>query len=427
MGTCERVESNNMKTDKILNKTEYWDYRLSWTTSFLLIGTLTNATLKTVLPIPASLWGVISIITGVVMLGSIFICFKEMLRRSSEIFWRSIAFFVCIYIYSAVLITTRGEPLDVFLSGNVFYTFLWWIPIGVYSCSVYDKSILYSVWVKSSYIISLMCIIMVLFHTPVEEDGTTYYNMSFGFSIILPTLIQINEYKSQKRFWLLCLIIFEFFLIFAFANRGIFMSLIFYFVYKFAFESNSRSRKLASILVLIISTIILTSSIQSIAESLLAILDWFDFQSRTLEMLAAGVISDTSGRDELWKISLKMIEESPMLGWGLGGEYYHTAKMFYGSDAISPDINCSAHNGIIQNFVNFGIIGGLFATMLVLYPLFHLKQIRDKYAYELVLIFAAVRIIPNCVSGDGFFMVLQCSVYLYLFYFRNRKKPHYQY
>lgn len=417
-----------MKKKSIVNKTELWDFRLSWTTSFLLIGTLANATLKTVLPIPAALWGVISIITGIVMLGSIFICFKEMLRRSSVIFWRSIALFVCIYLLSAVLITSRGEPLDIFLSGNVFYTFVWWIPIGVYSISVYDKSILYNVWVKSSYIISIMCLVMVLFHTPVKDDGTTYYNMSFGFSMILPILIHINEYRRQRYFWLFCLIVFELVLLLIFANRGIFLSLIFYFVYKFAFESNSRIRKIVSILVLILAAIIFTASIQAIAESLLSVLDLFGFQSsRTIEMLASGVITETSGRDELWKISFKMIEESPILGWGLGGEYYHTAKILYGSDVISPDVNCSAHNGIIQNFVNFGIIGGLFATMIVLYPLFHLKQIRDKYAYELVLIFAAVRIIPNCVSGDGFFMVLQCSVYLYLFYFRNRKIPNFQY
>lgn len=396
----------------------YWDVRLSWASTFFFIGSMANASLKTILPISESIWGPLSILFGVFIIGGYLLYSKEVLRRSHYIFWRTVSLFVILYVISAVLILLRGESLKSMIIGNVFLTFAWWIPSGIYACSVIEKKILYDVWVKASYILSLMAIIIFFFHIPTEKyEGAAEYNMSFGFYIILPTLIQINEFCKNKRFWLFFLILFEIFTILVYANRGILLSLVFFVVYKFAFESESTTRKVIAFLILLLVSLLLLSSIQSIATVAVAILDSFGFESRTIGMLADGIIDETTGRDAIWKYCFQMIEDKPILGWGLGGEYHQLSVAITGSNSVADDPSCSPHNGIIQNFVNFGILGGIISTMIILIPIFYLRKVRDNFCKALILIFCASRVIPNLVSGDGFFIEPKVAIYLYLFYF----------
>lgn len=403
----------------LINNTEYWDYRLSWTSAVFFIGSVANASLKSVLPIPDSLWGIISILVGVGIIVTYWVNSKEMLRRSSSILWRSFFVFTVLYMISVILMSSRGESLKTMISGNAILTFAWWIPTGVYACSVNNKEILYKVWVKAAYIISAFSIIIYFFHIPDKKyEELAEYNMSYGFYIILPLLIQINEFCRNKNKWLLLLILFETFTLLVYANRGIFLSLVFFLVYKFAFESNSIARKVFSIFLLTFLGLIMLASIQTIASVLASILDSCGFESRTLSLIVEGDLSNMTGRDEIWKICFKMIEERPLLGWGLGGEYTYLTQAFLGEPEASS--SCSPHNGAIQNFVNFGIIGGIISTMIILIPLLYLNKVKDPYAKILIVIFCASRVIPNLISGDGFFIEPKVAIYLYLYYFWKR-------
>lgn len=359
------------------------------------------------------------IVVGVGILSFYYANSKEMLKRSSLIFLHSIVLFVFLYLISALMIIWRGEPIIGMISGSAMLNFMWWIPSGVFACSVYNKEILYKIWVKASYIISFFCVIIFFFHIPSKEyEELAEYNMAYGFFVILPLIIQINEYSKRKRIWLLLLVLFETFTVLVYANRGVLLSLVFFLVYKFAFESNSRARKIFSILFLLAFGLIMLSSIQTLATAAVSILDVFGFESRTLSMLAEGVVSDTTGRDNIWKVCFKMIEESPILGWGLGGEFYHIATALSGPIVSSADLaGNSPHNGIVQNFVNFGILGGTICTIFVILPFLRLNTVEDEFARILIVIFGASRVIPDLVSGDGFFTEPKVAIYLYLFYF----------
>ncbi len=406
---------------EVIKDTTYWDIRLGWATTFFFIGSCANASLKTVLPIPVALWPILSAFVGLGIIGGYVSCFKEMYRRSSKCFRISISLFLLLYLFSAVLSILRGYPLDQMIKGNAFQTFVWWIPVGLFASSVNNKEILYSVWVKASYILSFFTIVMFFFHLPEDNsNGATEYNMSFGFYIILPLLIQTAEFLKKKSIWLLFLIVVETLMVLIYASRGVLLSMIFFAVYKFAFESKSRIRKMLASLALVLCVVILLSSIQSVAESALAVLDVFGFHSRSLEMLAGGVIDDTSGRDRIWAICYKMIEMHPLTGWGLGGEHYFLGYEYTGSNSeliLASSFN--PHNGIIQNFVCMGVLGGLIANIVVLFPLLHLKQPRDRFTHDLLLVFASASVIPICISSAGFFITPAVAVYLYLFYRRN--------
>lgn len=140
-------------------------------------------------------------------------------------------------------------------------------------------------------------------------------------------------------------------------------------------------------------------------------------------MLAEGSISDTSGRDEIWELCFNMIKQRPILGWGLGGEYVNIAKVIDGVSSSSASANeYNPHNGIIQNFVCFGVIWGLIINYFVISPLLHLKKYKDKYLHDLILVFTAAALVPICISASGFFIRPEMAICLYLFYFGNMHK-----
>ena len=406
----------------------FWDKRLSWATALFFICDAANVTIKTVLNIPESIWGTVSAFFGITIILGFAMSFKEMLRRSSSMFWRVVFIFLLIYGYTALQYVTNGYPLDVLVRGNLLLTFVWWIPVGIYAASVKNKEELYNVWIKASYIISFICILLFLFHqNPTDEETASSYNMSFGFKIILPVLFQMNDYLKNKRIWLLFFILIQILMIIIYSNRGPLLAIIFFCIYKFAFESNNRIRKIVSLFILALVGYLMTASLQTLAESAVAVLDMFGYDSRTLTLMAEGLVNKTSGRDEIWELCLKMIEEKPIFGWGLGGEYFRIGGSLYGvpiseisSEAYNP------HNGLVQNFVCFGLLGGFFVCLMILLPLFHLKR-GDFYLHSLLLIFASTWIIPLCISASGYFVKPGVAVFLFLYYCNASSKINHRY
>lgn len=399
----------------------FWDVRLSWASTMFFIGSAVNAAIKLVFSLSSSFSSLLSIITGLVILSSYALCFKEMLRRSSNLFWKSVIVFFFVYAFSAIIILIHGDPLGQMIKGTAFLTFAWWIPTGVMACSVKDKSILYKVWVKASFIISFFALIIFAYHRPDEESTGGYeYNMFFGNCIILPLLIQMDYFTKNKKIWLFLFILIETGAMVLFAHRGVILSLIFFILYKIAFESKSIIKRVLGFMFIAISFFILTSSLQTIAEFSVNILDLFGLQSRTLDILAGGVITETSGRDDIWQVCYDMIREHPIFGWGLGGEYYQIGHRWAGVNI--EEVTASAyhpHNGILQNLVCFGIPLGTIISLFLLFPLINLNKTKDTSVHRLLVVFAAASVVPMCVSSANFFTTPGVAIYLYLFY-RNR-------
>ncbi|MCS7234271.1 MAG: tetratricopeptide repeat protein [Synergistetes bacterium] len=94
----------------------------------------------------------------------------------------------------------------------------------------------------------------------------------------------------------------------------------------------------------------------------------------TVEQLAEGMVFQaTSGRNLIWKATLKMIKENPILGVGLGRFNYH--YIYYQADFLKDlkggvPLNAGrTHNEYLQVFAETGI-GGFLSFMLFLYFLY---------------------------------------------------------
>lgn len=396
------------------HKMVYWDFRLAWASTYYFLGALANTTIKMVLPVSESLWNLVSIITGLAILLGYIISFKKMMSRVSQVYWITMALFVGIYSISLILCLFRGEEIDQLIRGTAFSTFVWWLPTGAFACSVKNKNILYKVWLRVSYIISALCILIFIFH---RVSHVVDYSLPFGSMMIIALLFHCNEFLKQKNGWFFLLIVIEFSTILVYANRGILLALIFFLAYKFVIDKRNDIKLTISFIITLIVSFLLWENMIFIAKYTNRIFNDLGLNSRTLSLMANGMIAKTSGRDEIWDICIKMIEDRPLLGWGLGGEYYHIAHELSGTaHYVTKAFAYNPHNGIIQNFVCFGVVVGMIVNVIILYPLLQIKNIYNKGLHDMLLIFASIGVIPLCVSSAGFFVKPETAIYLFLYY-----------
>lgn len=401
-----------------LAKKQLWDRRISMAcVSYFVMGVL-NSTIKIVLPeYPITQY--MSLIAGCVIIFSLIYSIKIVIKRSSNILYGSYFIFLYLYLLSFILILSRGEPIGYMIRGSAFLTLCWWIPVGVYATSVFDKSILYSFFLKASYSILILLAIMFLLH-PNNIYGETGYNMFFGNNLVIPLLFHLNELIKSKHHKYFILVILELFMMLAYANRGCWIPVLFFLFYTYLINHRlSRAKAFAVFLVLIVLFVL---CFNVVIDSLFSLMELLGINSRSIEMLMNGAfISDSSNRDIIWNDSMAMIAERPFLGWGLGGEFYHLA-MLEGGGVI--DSSFHPHNGIIQLFVNFGLLGGIIALLIIIKPFFTIHKIRNTYNRDLCIIWGAS--FTACFySASGFFILPNVAIFLYLYYFNRNSIDYY--
>lgn len=403
-----------------VSRDNYWDKRISFYVIYYFIASALNATIKHAFVIQESLYNTISLLVGFSIVFFMLVPFGEVWRRSARLLIRIVVLFVVVYLISVCLVLARGETLRFLLRNTAFLTFAWWIPAGVYAYSVKNKEILYKICLKGSLAISIL--MLVLWFSSYNVENAEEYSMFLGFALIIPLLFHINECFRSRRLVFFLLAFIEFFMIIAFANRGVILSIVTFMLFKIVIETKTPVRKVLGILVVLVVGFVWMLDYEQIVLFFSEQLGSLGLMSRTLNMVLSGTITDSSGREEIWQICSKMIIEKPIFGWGLGGEYLEIAhRMDAAPEEIGPGF--SPHNGIIQNFVCFGLLGGVLATLVVVATFFSIHRIKDSYVRYLVAIFTCASIIPCLVSADGLFTKPAVAIALFLFYSRNRSNP----
>ena len=393
---------------------EKWDRRISFYIIFFFIISSLNSVIKLLIPLSESLWAIISISSGVLIVLPMLYCIRVVYGRAKNILLLSVLFFATIYILSILLSLLRNEPVDLILKGTAFLTFAWWIPIGVFAYSVTNKKILYEILLKGSYFISILLSIPFIFFLMGLLPG---YNMFFAYALILPLLLHINEYICTKKRVLLVVILLEFTAIVLFGSRGPLICLLIYLLSKLI-DIKSLTKRILIFFTIAFLALIGKQFMPIVVESAAKILLANEIQSRTINKLATGSISDNTNRTEIWSLTLDMISERPIFGWGLGGEYYTLGKRF-GDHII--DNSSTPHNGILQLWVNFGVFLGSGFILFIILPYFQIFKIKDYYLKSLLLIFFSIGVFPKLFISSGFFIAPEVAIYLFLYLFYKKK------
>ena len=411
----------NKKKIAITSVDDVKDLKVSWFVGAYFISSVANMTTKTIMPIPESMWGMVSLMWGLFIVFFMLRGIGTVVSRSKGLIVKSLIVFAILFLWSYTLISLRGEPTSILIKDIGVPTLVFWLPVGIYACSVKRMDILYHVMLKSSYVITVLLILCFLFRNGAAVSGeeARSYNMFFGYSMAFSSLFQLNEFfRTRKNFFLL-LFLLQVILILLYANRGALLSVGFFVVYKLVFDQGSTVMKVIWITLIILALFALIFFMEELASAAIQVLGGYNIQSRTLEKMAMSEIAESDARDELRAIALQMIGERPILGWGIGGECY-TLGMRY-STGSELSVGFSPHNGLLQHMLYFGVFLGNIVNLLLIVPLFKLHKISDPYRHGLILVCGSAYFITTLWTSCDILLKPAVALYLYLSYSRIKQ------
>jgi hypothetical protein len=135
------------------------DIRISFFIISFFFVKIINATIKSVLNIPAILYPVISLGFAVVLFFSVLITVFPIIKRSFLLLISLECLWIIIYVFSYF----NGEAELPVLIRYAAWTIGVCIPIAVYMHSIKDKQIFYNLFLKSSYFMSIILSLIVFF------------------------------------------------------------------------------------------------------------------------------------------------------------------------------------------------------------------------------------------------------------------------
>lgn len=202
--------------------------------------------------------------------------------------------------------------------------------------------------------------------------------MAFGYRMLIVILIQYLYLVKSKRKIKIILLFPNILFLFIYGNRGASLTLIIFLLVEF--YKKIKLKKIC-ILLLVVFSLILRTKIDEIkyilTKVILFILTNFNLESysvrKILIMLDRGLASSSSGRDKLYKLALQMGEENFLLGNGIGT--YREIRGTY------------PHNLFLEIYVQFGIVGIIIFSLVIIKLLFKIKLKKEEEYSILIILF----------------------------------------
>ena len=243
---------------------------------------------------------------------------------------------------------------------------------GFYIVSVFKS---FNEFEKAFYIGNLSLFffwqITILTGNLVLEAGGDY-SMTFGMSILLPSIYFLLKYSKEKNVYQLLISIVSVCEILLYANKSALITYVFYFGVILFFSASSVKQKIKRFLILLILVFMVYKTYVPFCKLLLA----SGFNSRTIRSLVNGTTISHSlvqeGRVDLYKSAFSLIMKHPLLGYGVRGDF---ATM-----GIYP------HNFILELIMNFGIPIALTLIIFYIYSVLHSLKNTDYRPYIILLL-----------------------------------------
>ena len=402
------------------------DRWLSTSIMFFFIIQSANSTLKSIFTeLGDAVNSSISALSGIIILLILIKSLKYVFKRHPSTVIRSYLLFILIYSLSIIMNIERGMPVNVLLKESMLWTMIWWLPMGLIIYSIYDSRILYQIMVKWSYLLSVITLLsLIAYFNTLQSlpDGSGNYNMSFSYLLLLPLIIHLNEVFEGRYTKNVLWLVIEAIAILVYGTRAALLCIAVFMIFKVLFGGLSTRQKT---IVIFLSSIIVVAFVLN-AKILFADLESAGYSSRTLEMFTEGRVSTSEGRDMLRLYSISLIEERPLLGYGLGGDFAVLYEKAYGLSAKSGEFSSlTPHNGVLQLMMNFGVIIGSILSLALILSIFYIRKIKDKDAKTISIILCSIYIIPSLTVGDGIFIKPGIALYIYLIlncYYSNKNK-----
>lgn len=215
--------------------------------------------------------------------------------------------------------------------------------------------------------------------------------MQYGYNYMMPAVFgsMLMFFYFKKNIYLPIIFIFTI-SIFIFANKGVIFAEVVGFIYYYlnVYKKNKVSiYKYAFVILLIFLVIYNFEVLIYYGFNIANMLEIGD--SYSLNTFAVLFSSDSSyvvsQRTELWDFALKMLEEKPLLGWGVG---------WYEKFSTQP----YPHNFIYEILVEYGLVGGILFSLFFVISFRKLLKTVDFEKKVFLFTLLILWIIPLSIS-----------------------------
>ncbi|MFW7420202.1 hypothetical protein ACODH8_08305 [Vagococcus fluvialis] len=260
--------------------------------------------------------------------------FIQRLTLKNTLIILALLFFMIINFYFT---TNIGEFRNTFKS-----FFLMCLPVFLFGLCISNFEKLLKYLVFFAKLSAFLVFSFYLFNLIDMKDKL--YLMGFGYSLIFFVLLLIDDFRLNKNKISMISILFLIPFLLVTASRGVFACIISY-ILLFLYQNIIFRKNIKKTIVLLLST----ASIYLLREKLLLYIFLFferrGIYSRTLNSLVNGTITQSSGREYIYKPIILEIMQEPFKIRGINAEYNL--------------VGIYAHNFILEIIYQFGIIIGI--------------------------------------------------------------------
>ncbi len=395
----------------IVNNIEKNDKILSFSIFLFFFIQILNGSIKLIFDFSESQNSMISnLFGGIFIIYFIIKVLPIVHKRNKNVLFLTYIIFAILYFFSLLFVLKRGENTDWLFSQYILWTFAFWIPVGISTYSIIDYKILYELFYKYSFILTaILTIVFVKNLIFMTNEQSMFYSMSFSYFSLIPALFHLSRYLNYRKKIILLIALFEISMILILGSRGAIICLLSFISIKFLVSNKSGFYKVTRLLLFALSILILYFNLNNINEYLISN---HDIRSRTLSYFSNNDSDMFSNRNTVWFSAIQLIKQNPIIGYGLGGDYYPMVRM---SGIIDDSYtSSSAHNGFLQLMMFFGIPIGLFIGLWLFFSVFSVFRNKLFYYRELIIICFAVFIIPSTTISDGLFIKPGVAMYIFL-------------
>lgn len=279
-------------------------------------------------------------------------------------------------IFGTILILSaiwNNFPVSFFMNRTVWISISISIFLAIYLME--DKLILYEKMRKHSYLIS----VMLIFSYILTRENISY-NMSLGYYLLPTSLLHINEWiEGRNRILNSLFCIIEIYIICVFGSRGVMLCLLSYIGIRIFMKLETIQVKIvfSSLAVVLLGIVFLGFQMLDTSNEIVD-------NSYILSSLKNGTFFK-SARSTIYKNSLEMILEKPVLGWGIAGEFFI--------------LGTYPHNFFLEVMIDFGILlGGAFSIYVICKTIIAFKT--QQNIKELLVILLCAGFFPTMLSGS---------------------------
>lgn len=293
-----------------------------------------------------------------------------------------VIYFASYYIY--------GNVSGFMILPVMFYSVFLYLPLGICAYCIVDKEMLFTLLYKSSLIIQVILVIILLKVGRMERET---YSMSTGYALILSVLIIGSHWLKMKKKYDVLFVIIDMMVIILFGSRGPVLCFAAFILLHICVSNVLTQRRKVTYVMMIISAGGIFMFCYSFVISYVAdILDKLGYSSRTLRLLIEGLGTYDAGRNSIQLQTLELIRLKPWFGWGaVGGREVWEIPQY-------------PHNIYLELLLCFGIPFGLFLSLVL--TLIFAKGVLQKDAFSQLLAIIFVSKMVSLIVSDS---VFQCS------------------